>query len=760
MARIALGSDVREGPRRGQVVGHRPKGMVDVQFDDVGWVERRQEKGLRKANPAGKGDYYDPAKEQFRRQQMAIYESQKKRGKVTVYDSDGYATGKRPMTDDEAWQSSFAIATRVGQKHGWLKKGTQEPTAKGRGGAKQKLKDGDAWAKRQKYELELSKRRKSGKHRVVPQRHGKQTRYYVQPGGRYFYGKGAKKRAMALRDELNGAKMKGRKRKAANPGYPVRENWLPAAAAVLTIADVGYRAVKDKKKRKDTENPRYLDERGGMARGTYKLHAAARSELQQATNLGRLKGLRELAYQRIQGKKQKHQKMRAVAQVEIDQVDREFDRLIAHVTSQIPSRPSGLRSEAQSKAMGALRRAYSGAYHDVLNAQEEKRRKRRKVSNPDHGSPGPYPRSEQQWRIEEGLGRKTTPQKRSRGIASTQKGFADYWATISTTKKGEYIPPKIFQGFGEDGENVYYIVFEGRNQTRLNFIMGKIRESNRFKGYGPGWKKDKRVTNLIFKDKPGSMKMRERYRITLPKSGKGSKRDPYRIYDMKTDRIVFTATLKPEAEKRLRKLQGKVVREFVGKDGPPIHAYYTTSPQRVSLLIELLEERGIIPERSAALKIYRGEKTKFKATKGSRVAKSKYQQALDKELAELEALEAQLARLKANPRRKNGLATVGRGVAAGAKWLVKSKTGKAILAEAAIIGTMVVGEKLMSQGKVSPKVMKYIQARVEKETGRRPTQSEVRKVLKEVDPNKDQTLTADEVARVLKRKKVANSRRR
>jgi len=178
----------------------------------------RKRAGIYSLNPAGKGDYYDTAREQFRREQMAIYESQKKRGKITEYDSDGDAIGKRPMTDDEAWQASFAIATRMGQKYGRLKPGTQEPTAKGRRGAKQKLKTGDAWAKRQKYELELSKRRKSGKHRVVPQRQGKQTRYYVQPGGRYFYGTGAKKRAEALRDELNGVKMRGRKRKAANPG--------------------------------------------------------------------------------------------------------------------------------------------------------------------------------------------------------------------------------------------------------------------------------------------------------------------------------------------------------------------------------------------------------------------------------------------------------------------------------------------------------------------------------------------------------------
>ena len=47
--------------------------------------------------------------------------------------------------------------------------------------------------------------------------------------------------------------------------------------------------------------------------------------------------------------------------------------------------------------------------------------------------------------------------------------------------------------------------------------------------------------------------------------------------------------------------------------------------------------------------------------------------------------------------------------------------------------------------------VKYIQARVEKETGRKPSQAEVRKVLKGIDPNQDQTLTADEVTRVLKK---------
>jgi hypothetical protein len=132
-----------------------------------------------------------------------------------------------------------------------------------------------------------------------------------------------------------------------------------------------------------------------------------------------------------------------------------------------------------------------------------------------------------------------------------------------------------------------------------------------------------------------------------------------------------------------------------------------------------------------------------KLTKAQRRAKA----------AELAEVEARLAEIeeKSNPYRQN-FAPVG-AILKGGKWLVTSSAGKQILAEAAIIGTMMVGEKLVSKGKVSPKVMRYIQARVEKETGRKPTRSEVQGVLQAIDPNQDQDLTAAEVARVLKRGK-------
>jgi hypothetical protein len=707
--------------------------MVDVQFEDVGWVERRQEQSLRKGNPAGKGDYYDPAREQFRRQQMAIYESQKERG----------------LSDKEAWQSSFAIATRVGQKHGWLKKGTQEPTAKGRRGAKEKLKDGDAWAKRQKYELELSKRRKSGKHRVVPQRQGKQTRYYVQPGGRYFYGTGAKKRAMALRDELNGAKMKGRKRKAANPGYPVRENWLPAAAAVLTIADVGYRAVKDKKKQKKAKNPRYLDERGGMKGGIYALHSAARDSLQQAAILGRLKGLRELEHAQIQGSKQKHREQRGQAQRGLDTVEREFMALARQVTAEIPSRDSGLRSQAQSKAMGALRRAYGDAYHKVLDDQAAKRRGRRKVLNPRDIPTG--------W-AESATGRPAFASKRTKGISAF--GVGDPWSGVRSPKSFQGMKPTLYR----DGET-FYLVYEGKSST----IERVKNDANRAAGLkGAKWKKVKSVTSDLWKDVDEAQ---DRYWITTPKSGRGSKSDPYRVYDKKKGKhFGKTFTLKAEAEKFLWKKQAETRRDYSPQargledrprdeqvlsdrqSGEQITAYTTTSVDRAKYVAKNL---SFLDWGPTVFKSPTAPKKSMRAVPKGRATKrgSRKTDPFERKLAELEALEAQLAALKAkaNPMRANSFAAVGRGALAGGKWLVQSTTGRAILSEAAVIGTMVVGEKLMSQGKVSPKVMKYIQARVEKETGQKPSHSEVRKVLKGIDPNQDQTLTADEVTRVLRK---------
>lgn len=714
MARIALGSNVKEGPRRGKVVGHRPKGMVDVQFADVEWVERRQESNLRRGNPYP--DTKKPSKEQFRRQQMAIYQSQKERG----------------LSDDEAWASSFAIATGVGQKHGWLKPGTQEPTAKGRRGSKQKLKTPDAWAKEQQYELALGRHRKSGKFRMVPKRHGSQLRYYVQPGGRYFHGKGAKKRAEALRNDLNGVSMPKRRAMAANPktskgdvawlkytlhmdeadmtgmafedigsnkmkvyetynlpeymemfstpkimtkakarecwsrlvqqddGYgnrvwvPRRQNWLPAVAAALTVADVGYRAVRDRKKKKKgkkKENPRYLDERGGMKRGLSDLRGEARNRLATANKLGTEKGNLLVELSRVPRTDRKtHQAKRASLDRRIDHVEHLFYMLKSQVQDEIDINYYGRLSREQSIGLRALQREYRNAAQNVQDAAKRKsaaRKARKSKANP----------------------------KAYAGIS----GIGYYWATVRSAKPGDYIAPMILEDRDPaTGKKVYYFVFESKNKRRITALEQAAR--------GAGLRSTSMRNEL-----EGSYKQRKR-----------------------------------------------------GQE--PLHIYKTGSLKRVQQLAILLNRRNIgykVDPPALFGKLARASMPAPKARKPTGLE--------HKSMAELAARREELLakrakKKKANPpRRKNFVGSLVRGGVA----LAKTKMGKAIIAETAVVAAVMVGDKLVQKGKISPKVMSYVQGRVEQKTGVKPSKAEVTKVLSAMDKNKDKTLTDAEVIEAL-----------
>ena len=894
MARIALGASVKEGPRRGKVVAHRPKGMVDVQFSDVEWVERRPEAGLRgnpprrqnwaqvvvqvvmlllpsiidggkrqwakfqradhgtrrkmlrkwawAAGPAARAavvsdavadkairylvseegkratdaafrhaadprtqralvqaavrnpqDVYDPGKEQFRRVVTAIYEQQRKEGK----------------SHRQAQSAAYAIATREGQRHGWLEPGTQTPTAKGRKAAREKLGTADAWAKRQRYEVMHARSRKSGRHRVVPEVVDGRTRYYIQPGGTYRF---SEDKARAEADRLNsGYEGRRRRRVAANPpkdmspvvkrllwemyglgpndvdlddetaylrdedkareaiaalgrkydldridlpGPYYRQNWIPVAlgvtASVATLGDIAQRKYKARKgKKKGTENPREYSDLGGMSRGLAGMPSVARNALSDARALGRLKGLKIVALDQVPpSRKQRFETARRGLEAYIDEVDRKIERLLASVLAQIPGGEYGRRSEAAKAAQRGLWGAYKGETSEVLHERERKRaaRRSRRVTNPTDLPPDWAERMTGRSKVHRG--------KRTRGIAAA--GVGDYWAQISTSAPGEYVPPKLFRAFDEDGEDVYYLVFEGRNKRRSDFIRSKILASNREPGLRGGrWKRDSRVTNMIFRDRPGSLTQVERFSIRPPASGRGSQADPWRVIDAKTGRIVFTSTRKPEADKELRKRQDRTPREFVGTAGDPISAYYTTSPDRARWVVAQLEGRGIEVERTPeALRTAAIPPSRTAPRRGRKRKLTRVQEARKRdELAELEAQLAQIRDRRSNPYpvRQNFVAATGRALLTGGKWLVKSETGRKVLAEAAVIGTMMVGDKLMKKGKVSPEVMRYIQARVEKETGRKPTKSQVTKALVSIDPNKDGTLNVKEVVDTLEK---------
>jgi len=143
-----------------------------------------------------KGDVYDPAKEQFRSVVQGVYESlvRKKLGlpyNTPFAQADGLRIDSQLNPEDKRKlvSSAYAIATRQGQKHGWLEPGTQTPTEKGRARAFERLgpEEADHTAQnRQDYERTLGIVRKSSYYRVVTtesadRRGRKVTQYQVQP---------------------------------------------------------------------------------------------------------------------------------------------------------------------------------------------------------------------------------------------------------------------------------------------------------------------------------------------------------------------------------------------------------------------------------------------------------------------------------------------------------------------------------------------------------------------------------------------------
>ena len=310
MARIAVGSRIKEGPRRGKVVAHRPQGMVDIQFGDVNHVERRPEARLRKGNPprrenwaqvavqiamallpsiieggkrqwakfqtadratqrgmvkkwawaagpvaraaavsdtvtdgvvdylntkegrqaasgafavasdprtqkalahaatrnpAGADDVYDPDKEQFRRVVAAIYDKQRKAGK-----------GHK-----EAQRAAYAIATRQLQRHGYLERGTQTPRRRPARAGEKRATPG-ATMKRQRYEVMLSRSRKSGRYRVVPEDRNGERVYTIQPSGKWYRDR---ERAQEVADGWNESRrLPPKHAKAARAANPRRRN--------------------------------------------------------------------------------------------------------------------------------------------------------------------------------------------------------------------------------------------------------------------------------------------------------------------------------------------------------------------------------------------------------------------------------------------------------------------------------------------------------------------------------------------------------
>lgn len=138
-----------------------------------------------------KTDVYDPMQEQFRAVVQGIYESLvskelgiRRRNPDPFILADGTRPDAKldPETRRRLLSSAYAIATRQGQKYGWLVPGTQQPTERGIEASMRRFQQKHhAATNRQDYETTLAAVRKSGHFRVVEEIVNGQSHFVVQP---------------------------------------------------------------------------------------------------------------------------------------------------------------------------------------------------------------------------------------------------------------------------------------------------------------------------------------------------------------------------------------------------------------------------------------------------------------------------------------------------------------------------------------------------------------------------------------------------
>lgn len=167
---------------------HAAPPALQVELTKALTLNRPLRRGVVDVRQNPEGDVYDPAKEQFRAVVQGVYESRVRKELGLPYNAPFESKGRRLdaalSAEDKRklLSSAYAIATRQGQKHGWLVPGTQEPTSKGRQAAQQRLFDTQhASENRQDYERTLGSVRKSGQYRVVEEMLDGRPVFVVQP---------------------------------------------------------------------------------------------------------------------------------------------------------------------------------------------------------------------------------------------------------------------------------------------------------------------------------------------------------------------------------------------------------------------------------------------------------------------------------------------------------------------------------------------------------------------------------------------------
>ncbi len=205
-----------------------------------------------------KVETYNPKTEQFHAQVQGIYESLVKRHLGLPSTAKFKVRNKRLDIKNDLPQyvvndlvsNAFAIATKVGQKHGYLKKGTNEPTLHGKAKAARRVgydydkivvglkmegldhgtimyvlgalpdapKDYN-WQNILDYEMTLALRRKNQFYRILKIKKGKKWVYFIMPNGVEY---GSLKEAKEGIQDMQHKKKQPRQKRVANPSSKTR----------------------------------------------------------------------------------------------------------------------------------------------------------------------------------------------------------------------------------------------------------------------------------------------------------------------------------------------------------------------------------------------------------------------------------------------------------------------------------------------------------------------------------------------------------
>lgn len=200
-----------------------------------------------------KVETYDPKREQFNAQVQGIYESLVKRHLGLASTAKFKVRNKRldikhnlpQYVVNDLVSTAFAIATKVGQKHGYLKKGTNAPTLHGKAKAAKRAGYDEAkivaglqmegldhgtimyvlrelpetskeynWQNVLDYEMTLALRRKTQYHRILKIKKNKKWVYFVMPEGVEFK---TLKEAKEGAEDMQPKKTRSKARRVANP---------------------------------------------------------------------------------------------------------------------------------------------------------------------------------------------------------------------------------------------------------------------------------------------------------------------------------------------------------------------------------------------------------------------------------------------------------------------------------------------------------------------------------------------------------------